>query len=363
MLLTRESVRYAALGGSFLGGGGGGSISDGISLGELALEVGGPRIVALEELDSDAPIATVSAVGAPAAKAAFLKPADYVVALQELNRRLETPVAGLISSENGGIGTLNGWFQSAMTGIPVVDAACDGRAHPTGVMGSMGLDTLEEYRSVQAVAGGDPAAGKRVVVTAEGDMGAVDRLVRQAAVEAGGMIAVARNPVSASYVKDNGAPGAIGLAIELGALMEQRRGDGGRAVAEALASRLNGEFLAEGEVAGYTIRTTGGYDVGRLAVREVSLTFWNEYMSADREGGRLATFPDLIATLDAETGTPVTTAEISTGRRVIILVVPKERLLLGAGVRRAEALEPVEEVLDIEMVKHFGDSGVSGLRS
>jgi uncharacterized protein len=134
-------------------------------------------------------------------------------------------------------------------------------------------------------------------------------------------------------------------------------------VAEALASRLNGEFLAEGEVAGYTIRTTGGYDVGRLAVREVSLTFWNEYMSADREGGRLATFPDLIATLDAETGTPVTTAEISTGRRVIILAVPKERLLLGAGVRRAEALEPVEEVLDIEMVKHFGDSGVSGLRS
>lgn len=45
------------------------------------------------------------------------------------------------------------------------------------------------------------------------------------------------------------------------------------------------------------------------------------------------------------------------------MAVPKERLLLGAGVRRAEALEPVEEVLDIEMVKHFGDSGASGLRS
>jgi uncharacterized protein len=120
---------------------------------------------------------------------------------------------------------------------------------------------------------------------------------------------------------------------------------------------MNGELLAEGEVAGHTIRTTGGYDVGHLTVSEVALTFWNEYMSADWEGERLATFPDLIATLDAETGTPVTTAEISTGRRVIVLAVPKQRLLLGAGVRRAEALEPVEEVLDIEMVNHFGDSG------
>ncbi len=111
-------------------------MKEGISLGELAMEVGDPRLVELEELNPDVPIATVSAVGAPAAKAAYLKPADYVVALQELNRRLEKPVAGLISSENGGIGTLNGWFQSAMIGIPVVDAACDGRAHPTGVMGS-----------------------------------------------------------------------------------------------------------------------------------------------------------------------------------------------------------------------------------
>jgi DUF917 family protein len=353
MLLTPESVKYAALGGSFLGGGGGGSIRDGISLGELALEVGEPRLVALEELDSNALIATVSAVGAPAAEAAYLKPADYVAALQELNGRPGKSVAGLISSENGGIGTLNGWFQSAMTGIPVVDAACDGRAHPTGVMGSMGLDTLEKYYSVQAAVGGNPEAANKVVVVAGGNIGTVDRLIRQAAVEAGGMVAVARNPVSASYVKDNGAPGAIGLAIDLGALIEQQRADGGRAVAETLAGRMNGELLAEGEVEGHTIRTTGGYDVGHLAVGEVTLTFWNEYMSADRDGDRLATFPDLIATLDAEIGTPVTTAEISTGQRVVVLAVPKERLLLGAGVRRAEALEPVEEVLDIEMVNWF----------
>jgi DUF917 family protein len=354
MLLAPELVRRAALGGAVLGGGGGGSTEDGIALGTLATSVGEPRLMSLEELHPEALVVTVSAVGAPAATEAYLKPADYVAVLTNINERLDGEVAGIISSENGGLSSLNGWFQSAMAGIPVVDAACNGRAHPTGVMGSMGLDLVDRYRSVQAAVGGDPARGRRVAVSAEGSLDVVDRLVRQAAVEAGGMVAVARNPVSAHYIAENGAPGAIGQALELGALMEKLEGEGGQAVAEVLADRLGGRLLAQGEVADYGLRTEGGYDLGRLSVGGVPLTFWNEYMTADRDGERLATFPDLITTLDAETGIPVSSAEISDGRRVFVLAVPKDRLILGAGVRRAEALRPAEAVLGVELARYFG---------
>ncbi|HEY8348062.1 MAG TPA: DUF917 family protein [Symbiobacteriaceae bacterium] len=353
MLLTRDAVRKAALGGAFLGGGGGGSMDEGIALGELAIAVGEPRLVNLADLKPDDLIVTVSAVGAPAAKDQYVKPADFVVALKAINDRLGGKVAGLITSENGGLATLNGWFQSAMTGIPVVDAACNGRAHPTGVMGSMGLDTRPDYHSVMAAVGGDPAKGRRLQIVAEGALGVVDRMVRQAAVEAGGMVAVARNPVPAAYVKENGAPGAISLALELGGIIDETRSKGGRAVAAALVDRLGGTILTEGTVTGYHLETTGGYDVGRLEVEDVRLTFWNEYMTADRNGQRLATFPDLIATISVDTGLPVSSAMIGNGQRVVVVAVPKTRLILGAGVRRAETLRPVEAVLGEELVRYF----------
>lgn len=353
MLLTKESVYHATLGGAFLGCGGGGSIMSGTAQGELSFAVGEPRLVTLSELKADDLIVTVSSVGAPAARDQYVKPVDYVTALRALNERLGGRIAGLISSENGGHASLNGWFQSAMTGIPVVDAACNGRAHPTGVMGSMGLDTDPDYRSIMVAAGGDPAQGRRVELVVEGSLGTVDRMVRQAAVEAGGLVAVARNPVTSAYVKENGAPGAISLALELGRIIQKAQSQGGRAVAAALMDRLGGQILAEGEAANYSLETKGGFDVGRLAVNNLALTFWNEYMTADRNGERLFTFPDLITIISAETGVPVTTAEIRSGQRVIVMAAPKAQMILGAGVRRAEAMKPVEAILNEELVRYF----------
>ena len=68
---------------------------------------------------------------------------------------------------------------------------------------------------------------------------------------------------------------------------------------------------------------------------------------------RLATFPDLIATLDASTGDPVVTAEPSDGRELLVVAVPKARLILGAGVRRPESLAPAEEAVGKEMARWF----------
>lgn len=353
MLLTPEAITRAALGGAFLGGGGGGAMEWGTASGELAFAVGEPKLVKLSELKPDDLIVTVSSVGAPAAKERYVKPADYVSVLTAINERLGGRIKGLISSENGGSSTLNGWFQSAMTGIPVVDAACNGRAHPTGVMGSMGLDTLPGFRSIMAAAGGDPARGRKVQILVEGALGATDRMVRQAAVEAGGIVAVARNPVTVAYVQENAAPGAISQALEVGALIEETQAEGGRAVAAALMDRLGGRILAEGEVSEYQLETVNAFDVGRLAVGGVRLTFWNEYMTADQDGKRLATFPDLIATIAADTGIPVTTAEIQNGRKVIVVAVPKARMILGAGVRRPEQMQPVEAILNEELVRYF----------
>ena len=66
---------------------------------------------------------------------------------------LDRPVAAVMTAQNGSSTTLNGWIQSAVLGVSVLDAAGDVRAHPTGKLGAMGLTTQTRIR--------DGASGRR----------------------------------------------------------------------------------------------------------------------------------------------------------------------------------------------------------
>ena len=350
--LTREMIEAASLGGCLLGGGGGGALAKGRSMGELALQVGQPRLAGLDELAADALLVTVSAVGAPAAEGQFCTPMHYVRAV-ELLRESGLAIAGLVTSENGGLASINGWFQSAVLDIPVVDAPCNGRAHPMGTMGSIGLHKLEGYVSRQAAAGGDPQRGAYTELVVSAGVAEAARLVRQAAVSAGGMVAVARNPVTAAYAREHAAPGAISQAIELGRIMLAARPAG---AAAAAAEFLGGQLAATGVVRRLALETRGGFDLGRLVVddgsAEYELSFWNEYMTLERGGRRLATFPDLIATVDAASGLPLPTADLRDGMRVALVTAPKRSLILGAGVRDPELFREAEKTLGLEIIRY-----------
>ncbi len=353
--ITADMIEAASLGGCLLGGGGGGSMEKGMAIGRLALEVGLPRLASIDEMPAGATIVTASAVGAPAAERQFCKPMHYVRAV-ELLRAGGVAIDGLVTSENGGLATLNGWFQSAVLGIPVVDAPCNGRAHPTGTMGSMGLHRLDGYVSRQAAAGGNPDAGAYTEIAVSAALAEAARLVRQAAVSAGGMVAVARNPVTAAYAREHAAVGAIGRAIEVGKRMLAARQKGAVGVAAAAAGFLGGEVVAEGEVEEVSLETRGGFDVGRLAVRsggtDLELTFWNEYMTLERRGERLATFPDLIATVDASNGRPLPTAEVRRGLPVAVVTVPAAKLILGAGMRDPALFRDAEEAVGLSIIRY-----------
>lgn len=354
MIIDEATIESMVLGGAILGGGGGGAIPDGRRAARHALAIGRPRLVTLDDLSDDATLVTVSAVGAPAARERFVEPRDFVRAVELLREQLQRPIDGLISSENGGAATTNGLVQSAALGIPVVDAPCNGRAHPTGVMGSMALEADPAYLSRQAAVGGDPRAARRVEISVAAPLARADALIRQAAVEAGGMIAVARNPVSARYVREHGAPGAIAMAIRLGRLTIEQQPAGGAGVADRVAAELGGRVIATGEVKGLELETRGGYDVGRLTVGDLELTFWNEYMTAERGGERLATFPDLLVTIDETDGIPRSSAELGPGARLVVVMAPRRALILGAGVKRRDNLLAIERAIGRPIVRHLG---------
>ena len=144
-ITNEKELEAAVYGGAFLGGDGGGLIEEGIRLGKVALEIGGVRIADPKELF----VVTASTVGSQAKGKGVLKPYNYIEAIRIVKRELGE-LSGLISSENGGLNTVAAWFQVAALGLPVVDAPCDGRAHPTILMGSMGLHRVEGYVSLQS---------------------------------------------------------------------------------------------------------------------------------------------------------------------------------------------------------------------
>ncbi|MGM0592666.1 MAG: DUF917 domain-containing protein [Halobacteriota archaeon] len=352
-----EWIRHAVTGGTFLGGGGGGSPDEGLEFARLAIEYGTPEIVPLEALEGDELVVTVSAVGAPAATDRLVKPADYVRAFELVCDHLESrgkTVAGMMTNEMGGSATVNGFVQSAVTGIPLVDATCNGRAHPTGPMGSIGLEGSDE--SVQSAVGGDPATGSHVELVIESTIDVAATAVRQAAQDAGGLVAVARNPVSAAYANENAAVGVYEQAVDLGRRIETA--PDGKSAAEAVADALGGEVPAAGIVDDVTLETEGGFDVGTVEVDGASLTFWNEYMTLEIDGQRLATFPDLIALLDRDTGAPITTAALEAGRNVSVVTAPAASLSLGAGMRSPALFEPVEAAVGKSVIDYAFPSAV-----
>ena len=195
--LDLHAVHAAVAGGSVLAAGGGGWVDHGMLVGTTAVQYGTPRLASLDELDPDAMLATVSAIGAPAAVGWEMRPGDYVRALELLMEAVDEPIVGTVTAQNGSSTTCNGWVASAVLGTLVVDAAGDGRAHPTGKMGSFGLAADDDYETVQAVAGGNRAENRYLEVVTRGTVRHTANVLRTASDESGGFISCARNPLPA----------------------------------------------------------------------------------------------------------------------------------------------------------------------
>jgi DUF917 family protein len=350
--LDEQAVEAAVAGGSVLACGGGGWVDHGYLVGRTAVAYGRPRLASLDEVDPEALVVTVTAIGAPAAAAWEMRPRDYVRALELLAGELDRPVIGTMTAQNGSSTTCNGWVQSAVLGTLVIDAAGDGRAHPTGKMGSIGLTSLPDYTTVQAVAGGNRAQGRYFEAVARGAVGSCANVLREAADQAGGFIAAARNPVSARYVRDHAAVGAISFALELGEAMLGAERQGADAVIDATLAQLGGRLLARGPVREKRLRYDHAFDIGSLAVGELELGYVNEYLTAEAGGERLGSFPDVLTTLSARDGRPLSIADIEDGDEVAVLHASRAQIPLGDGVRDPSVYPEVEAMLGKPLAAH-----------
>lgn len=346
--MTREDVEGLAIGGAILGGGGGGWPEEGRKEGLLALDLGEVELLDPREAPEDMVVVTVAALGAPTQRGAT-RPRHFIRSV-ELLREAGVELEGLIAAENGGHNSFGGWIQGAALGLPVVDAPCDGRAHPTAMMGGMGLHREEGYLSVKAV------VTEEVEAVAWGTLQRTSNVARMIANDVKALVAMARDPVTVGYAVEHGAPGAISKAIDLGKTVLKAAAEGADAAVHAALEKLGGELICVGRITEKSIEAKGGFDVGTIKVEDggkvYEATYLNEYMTLELDGRRLATFPDLICTF-GEDGMPATSAAVEEGDKVYLTVTGRDLIPVGDGNRYSEVYEVVERALGKPMVGYL----------
>lgn len=356
-ILGARDVEAALKGGAVLAAGGGGWADHGRMLGTAAVNTGQPELVTMDEVPDAAWIATAAAIGAPAGTTQWqMLGIDYVKAVELTQRELGAPIYGLMIGQNGKSSTLNGWLPAAVLGTKVIDAVGDLRAHPTGDMGSLGLANSPEPM-IQSAVGGNRANNAYIELVVRGATAKISPILRRAADMSGGFIASCRNPVPASYVKQHAALGGISIALALGEAIIRAEPKGGAAVVDAICKQMQGEVIGQGKVARKAVQyTSDAFDIGTIRIgngeRALVLHVMNEYLAVEDAGKkRLASYPDVIATLDGD-GVPISVGEIGEGMELFVLRISKDVIPLSSSVRDPSVYPVCEKALGINLTQY-----------
>ena len=352
-LFTEEDVEAALLGGLFLsaGGSGRGRAPKQRILGRMAIDYGCVAFAPLDEFADGDVIVTATGVGAPGGGRPLVGPRDSVESARILAAALPEAPKGVMC---GHVPGFNGWLVASALDIPYVDAAANGRGHPTVMMGGLGLASRPDIAITQVGVGGLRADGSRLTVTATGNISLTEKVLRQAATLNGGLIMATRGPVTAGFVKENAAAGAITFQLDLGRAMLAAEGP---ARVTAAVDFLGGEILVAGEVTRNTVAYGDGFDLGEMTVKgpegEIALGVFNEFMTAEKDGERIATFPDQIGTLDPEDGHPVAISELPVGARCVVILARRDRFPVGKGAVDPAVFPEVEAAMGVDLQSYL----------
>jgi len=326
-LLDPDSLRALSRGCAILGAGGGGDAYVTLLQVLQATEDFGPvPLVDLDELPDDALIMPCAGIGATTVVLEKFENGDEGARLRDhLQFMTGRPVAALMSTEIGGGNGLLPITWAAAIGLPVVDADGMGRAFPELQMVSFNILGQRAAPMVMCDEYGD------TVLIESSDNHRVEKLARPVIVPMGGLCMLAIYPMSGRAVKDTAVRGTLSLALRIGrtiATARREQQDPFEALFACLRSiehYQHSRTLFDGKIVDLRRETQRGWAIGHVVLEDIagrdqmSVTFCNEFLRAQRHGRTVAIVPDLITILDRETAEPVTTENLKYGQRVRVV--------------------------------------------
>lgn len=329
MKIDAADLYDISLGAVFLATGGGGDPYVPRLVAEQVLKNHGPvSLLDPGELDDDAFVVTIGAVGAPSASLELLPSVDDASrALQAFEDHVGRQVDALVSFEIGGGNSLIPMMAGAARGLPVIDGDGMGRALPEAQMMTY---PIAGVRPTPAVAVDYRGQIRSFSTESIFDY---EKQIRTFALENGGMVTACEHPMTGTQLKASVVPRTVTFSKRLGALLREHRGDA-HAICDPLVEAFSGSIYGEvrhlytGKVVDSEREIVGGFDMGSVRLESfthgegaLKLEIKNEFLTARRNESILASVPDLITVLDYETSTPINAERLRYGQRVSVYAI------------------------------------------
>jgi DUF917 family protein len=320
-----DDMEDIAIGGAMLGTGGGGDPYVGKLMAQQAIRAHGPvQLMDVNDLADDALVVPVCMMGAPTVMTEKLPQGDELMnAFRALEKVMGRRVDAVLCGEAGGVNSTTPFVVAAAAGLPLIDGDGMGRAYPELQMVTFTLHGVSATPMVLC----DDKGNSLVLDTVSNAW--TERLARAATIEMGGSALLAFYPMNGTTAKKAVVAGTLSLCAKVGETLRAARAAHDDPVA-AVKELLGARELFHGRITDIERRTEGGFARGRAVFAGVEgyrgktlrLDFQNEFLIAERDGTALATTPDLIAVVEADSGAPVTTDSLKYGQRLITLAWP-----------------------------------------
>ncbi len=325
--LDECQIRDVAVGSAVLGTGGGGNPYLGmVGAIEAVRKHGDLQLYSIDELPDDTLAVSPFAIGSPVPFIERLSMTDEIMAaFKAMSRYFGREIGAIIPAEIGGVNSVIPLAVGRELGLPVIDADGMGRAYP-----EIQLCTFTLYgHQASPLAVADEHGNVSIIDTIDNFW--VERIARPVAVEMGAIAGGVGFPITVGDLKEAAVLGTVSYAESIGRAIREAH-DAHIDPIEAVLSATQGFQLFQGRIIDVERRIERGWALGDVTIEGVgdyadssmTVQFQNEHLVAIRDGDILASVPDLIAILDSERGTPITTEELRYGFRVTVIAMPSD---------------------------------------
>ena len=332
-IMDANALEDALVGSSYLGTGGGGSLSEARELIAQDLEAGLTfTALSVADLNDDdrvaCPYGLASLADTSEAMQARLDSIDdgfafpVQVAFEALERHLGQKFAGVILGEIGPLSLAEGLSIAARLGVPALDADTVGRAVP-----EINQHSVKVAGIPLTPIGAATPFGDEIVVQTLGDPTRAEDILRSVAVvsrECG----VTDSPITGAQAKADGTlvTESLSLARSIGAAVRSANAAGTDPI-EAARAAGDGYLLFTGMVARTEWRDEDGFLQGKVqlsgtgdfAGQSFETDVKNEHLMARRNGEVVATCPDLISIIDLQSSDGIVNPGYTDGQKVAVL--------------------------------------------
>lgn len=325
--LDEGQIEDIAVGSAVLGTGGGGNPYLGMLGAIQAIRKHGDlELYTLDELPDDTLAVSPFAIGSPVPFIERLTITDEIMAAyRAMSRYLGKEIGAIISAEIGGVNSVIPLAVARELGLPAVDADGMGRAYP-----QLQLCTFTLYgHAATPLAVADEHGNVAVMETIDNVW--IERLARPLAVEMGAIAGAVGFPITIGDLKEAAVLNTVTYAESIGRAIREAQESHTDPIAAVLTA-TSGFPLFQGRIIDVQRRIEKGWALGEVVIAGIDddagsqmvVQFQNEHLVAIRNGDVLASVPDLIAILDSERGSPITTEELRYGFRVDVIAMPAD---------------------------------------